>query len=100
MSVSARDYAEKRNFIRMQVHTPATLTLNDGSEYDLLCIDLSSSGAQLEGNKVISEQAEGQLCIQSGGGTTAPLLAEVAVCRVQTIDDKVRIGVNIKRFIA
>ena len=40
-------YSEKRDFIRMRVETAATFVL-DGKTYDAVCVDLSSTGMQLE----------------------------------------------------
>lgn len=40
-------YSEKRNFIRMRMETPITFEL-DGTSYAALCIDLSSTGLQIE----------------------------------------------------
>lgn len=42
-----KHYSEKRDFIRMRVETPITFMLN-GNSYDAVCIDLSSSGMQVE----------------------------------------------------
>ena len=82
MASLARDYHEKRNFIRMAVSTPATLTLADGSTHQLICTDLSSSGVQLQHSKPVAVNQAGKLVISSGGGTTSNLEAEVTVCRV------------------
>src|SRR5690606_35940902 len=66
MSGLARSYHEKRDFIRMQVSAPATLTLSNGNHYRLTCIDLSSSGAQLLHSEALPEETTGRLVISSG----------------------------------
>lgn len=45
--MSQRDYSEKRDFIRMRVDTEVTL-LHEGQVIAATCIDLSSSGMQVE----------------------------------------------------
>lgn len=100
MSSLAREYQEKRDFIRMAVATPATLTLADGTSYELTCKDLSSSGAQLECNKPIAINQTGILTISSGGGTTNNLEAEVSICRLREEQaDLFQIGVIIERYL-
>lgn len=100
MSGLARDYLEKRDFIRMQIAAPATLVLQDGSEHQLTCLDLSSSGAQLQHSEHLAEQESGILTINSGGGQTSALQADVTVCRVQEAGpDDYRIGLTINRFL-
>lgn len=100
MSSLARDYQEKRDFIRMHLSVPATLTLDDGSTHNLTCVDLSSSGAQLQHSAPLPLHASGRLSIQSGGGSTAPLIAEVSVQRVTDIGSRqYSIGLTIKQYL-
>ncbi|KAB0494535.1 PilZ domain-containing protein [Pseudomonas vancouverensis] len=47
MSQTGRDYSEKRDFIRMRVDADVLL-IHEGDEVQGVCIDLSSSGMQLE----------------------------------------------------
>ncbi|GID05231.1 PilZ domain-containing protein [Pseudomonas sp. 008] len=47
MSQTDRDYSEKRDFIRMRVDADVSL-IHEGDEVQAVCIDLSSSGMQLE----------------------------------------------------
>lgn len=100
MSGLARSYSEKRNFIRMQVSAPATLTLSDGTVYELTCLDLSSCGVQLQHVEPIPIQQTGRLTVSSGGGYTTPLEADVTVCRIQECGpEEFRIGVTINKFL-
>ena len=74
---------EKRNFIRMQVQTIATLVINHSS-YVFICQDLSANGARLVGptESTLKEGDEGKIVINSGGGFSAPLEATVKICRI------------------
>ncbi|MHC8408015.1 PilZ domain-containing protein [Pseudomonas sp. TMB3-21] len=47
MPQSDRDYSEKRDFIRMQIDADVAL-IHEGDEIAAVCIDLSSSGMQVE----------------------------------------------------
>lgn len=47
MSQTGRDYSEKRDFIRMRVDADVVL-IHEGDEIAGVCIDLSSSGMQVE----------------------------------------------------
>lgn len=47
MPQSDRDYSEKRDFIRMRVDADVAL-IHEGDEIAAVCIDLSSSGMQVE----------------------------------------------------
>lgn len=47
MSQSDHAYSEKRDYIRMRLEAPVTLQ-HGGREFPALCLDLSSTGMQLE----------------------------------------------------
>ncbi|WP_247254154.1 PilZ domain-containing protein [Pseudomonas moorei] len=47
MSQTRRDYSEKRDYIRMRVDADVSL-IHEGDEVPAVCIDLSSSGMQLQ----------------------------------------------------
>lgn len=100
MSSLAREYQEKRDFIRMSVATPATLTLNDGTIHTLTCNDLSSSGAQLQSDKPVAINQSGKLVIASGGGSTEDLEVEVSICRLrEETSGSFQIGVIIDKYL-
>lgn len=100
MSSLAREFQEKRNFIRMSVSTPATLTLADGSQHQLICNDLSSSGAQLQSSKPIALNQSGTLVISSGGGSTDNLTVLVTTCRLKEESaNNFQIGVIIDKYL-
>lgn len=100
MSSPARNFQEKRDYIRMQVDTPATLTLENGETHQMTCIDLSSSGVQLKSNDPITANSKGELKVSSGGGATPALHASVTVCRIQeNRPGEYRIGLSIDSFL-
>ncbi len=100
MSSLAREFQEKRDFIRMQIQTSANLQLENGSEYEVICMDLSSSGAQLQSSKSIPNNSVGNLTIRSGGGNTSNLEVEVTVCRVEACgENDYQVGVLINRYL-
>ena len=47
MSQTSRDYSEKRDYIRMRLDAPVILH-HAGREIPAMCLDLSSTGMQLE----------------------------------------------------
>ncbi len=50
MSQTSRDYSEKRGFIRIRVDAEVSL-IHEGDEASAVCIDLSSSGMQVEAKR-------------------------------------------------
>ncbi|WP_430462435.1 PilZ domain-containing protein [Thalassolituus sp. LLYu03] len=100
MSSLARNYSEKRNFIRMHVSAPAVLVLDNGQTFEMTCLDLSSSGVQLQHFEPIPVNSSGRLTVSSGGGYTSPLEARVTICRLQESGaDEYRIGATIDNFL-
>ncbi|MGY2338169.1 PilZ domain-containing protein [Pseudomonas sp. SDO5532_S415] len=53
MSQTSRDYSEKRDFIRMRVDADVSL-IHEGDEVPAVCIDLSSSGMQLQAPRLFT----------------------------------------------
>lgn len=53
MSQTSRDYSEKRDFIRMRVNADVSL-IHEGDEVPAVCIDLSSSGMQLQAPRLFT----------------------------------------------
>lgn len=81
MSQIDRDYSEKRDYIRMQMEASVTL-LHDGLETPARCLDLSSTGMQVEAT---SSLVMGQLIkvhIASDHEKLPGLNAETEVVRV------------------
>lgn len=98
MTTLARTYHEKRDFMRMQIQTPASLRLEDGRDLQLTCLDLSSTGVQLACSEPLPIGTQGTLHIVSGGETTAPFSANITVCRVEEENGSYRFGATISDF--
>lgn len=89
-------FSEKRGHIRIAVETTATLTIGLRS-FVMDCVDISASGARLR-HKGPSSLVTGDLGfieINSAGGTTAPLMASVRICRIQPMGEYEEIGVEL-----
>jgi hypothetical protein len=86
MSRIDRIYSEKRDYIRMQMEAPVTLH-HDGQETQARCLDLSSTGMQVEAT---SNLAMGQLVrvhISSDHDKLSDLNAHTEVVRVIDLGD-------------
>lgn len=86
MSQSDRDYSEKRDFIRMQVEASAILH-HAGGETPALCLDLSSTGMQLEAEVALNIGDRVRVQIPSEHSELTGLNAEAEVVRVSELDD-------------
>lgn len=99
MSLSSRDFSEKRDFIRMQIGTESTIYYK-GNEYSATCIDLSSTGALLTSTVALEVNDEITIEVQSGGGGTAPLQAQARVLRALPAEgEQFQYGVCIDSFV-
>ncbi|ARU88979.1 PilZ domain-containing protein [Pseudomonas sp. M30-35] len=95
MSQSNHEYSEKREYIRMQVETPATLH-HAGQAIPALCRDLSATGMQLEAACNLQVGDKVKISIESEHPQLKGLTAEAEVVRVNSGDgDKQIIGVNV-----
>ena len=82
-----RHYTEKRNFIRMQVDTPATVTLStSGGQREIcngICHDLSGGGMLLTLDKQLAVDTEVFVSITTNHGHQPTINARCSVSRVQ-----------------
>lgn len=85
MSQSDRDYSEKRDYIRMRLETPVTLH-HAGREIPALCLDLSSTGMQLEAESTLSAGDKVRVHIPSEHDALKGLEAEAEVVRITDLD--------------
>ncbi|MWV18390.1 PilZ domain-containing protein [Pseudomonas sp. L-22-4S-12] len=81
MSQSDRAYSEKRDFIRMRLEAPVTLHL-EGRSIPALCLDLSSTGMQLEAECALSLGQMVKVHIASDHNELKGLDAEGEVMRI------------------
>ncbi len=81
MSQSDHAYSEKRDYIRMRLEAPVTL-LHGGREIPALCLDLSSTGMQLEVECQLNMGDKVVVHIASDHNQLKGLNAEAEVVRV------------------
>ncbi|MVW75831.1 PilZ domain-containing protein [Pseudomonas xionganensis] len=86
MSQNDRAYSEKRDYIRMRLEAPVTLHYN-GLEVSALCLDLSSTGMQLEAESAVNMGDRVRVHIASDHNELRGLDAEAEVVRVATLED-------------
>lgn len=86
MSQRDRDYNEKRDFIRMRIEAGVTLVLAD-TQLPGTCLDLSSTGMQVEAATQLDVGARIRVQIPSDHPSLSGLDAEVEVVRVTALDD-------------
>lgn len=85
MNLTHRDFEEKRNFIRMKVETPVTITTQAKSgEIKGLCRDLSGGGLMVEIDSALPVGAIVEVCIASQHGHNPMLKAKAEVTRVSS----------------
>jgi c-di-GMP-binding flagellar brake protein YcgR len=86
MSQSNHDYSEKRDYIRMRLEAPVTLQ-HTGKEIPALCLDLSSTGMQLEVESALKMGDKIKVHIASDHNQLKGLIAEAEVVRVSDLDN-------------
>ena len=84
MSQNDRAYSEKRDFIRMRLDAPVTLRHN-GAELAGVCVDLSSTGMQVEADSTLPMGAQVRVSIRSSHSELSGLDATTEVVRVQDL---------------
>lgn len=90
-------YSEKRNFIRMRMETPITFEL-DGTSYAAPCIDLSSTGLQIETEARLefNQGQQLQISIPSSHTKLRGLTAATQVQRIEVLDNgRIALGLEI-----
>jgi hypothetical protein len=85
MSQTGRDYSEKRDFIRMRVDADVVL-IHQGDEVSAVCIDLSSSGMQVEATRQFAVGDRLSVRIDSDHVALSGLEAETEVVWVRSQD--------------
>lgn len=76
----AKAYEEKRDFIRMRVESPLTLTLGD-RVIECICIDLSGTGMCIETKDNLTIEDEAVAYLPSYQNQFAPLHACISIKR-------------------
>ena len=86
MSQIDRAYSEKRDYIRMRMEAKMTLH-HAGQEIPALCLDLSSTGMQVEIQAQLAHSARVTVHIPSDHNELRGLDAEAEVVRVSDMGD-------------
>ena len=86
MSQNDHAYSEKRDFIRMRLEAPVILQ-HAGQEIQAQCLDLSSTGMQLEANCQVAMGDRVKVLIPSEHAELKGLEAEAEVVRISAMDD-------------
>ena len=97
----ARDFEEKRDFIRMCVECPMSFTrLGDTTVHGATAKDLSGSGLGFSTTQALRLGELLTVRVAPDKSVVAPLQAEVEVVRVQALGaDSYDVGVIIRRFL-
>lgn len=83
-----RDYAEKRDFIRMQVNASIELKiLSTGDTITAICKDLSGMGMLLKLNQALDIDTEVQTALPSNSPDFPTFKTTARVVRCDNIDD-------------
>ncbi|MBD9415203.1 PilZ domain-containing protein [Pseudomonas sp. PDM16] len=86
MSQNDRAYSEKRDFIRMRLEAPVTLH-HAGREIQAQCLDLSSTGMQVEAECELSMGDRLKVHIPSEHSELKGLEADAEVVRLTPLDN-------------
>ena len=85
MTQRERNYSEKRDFIRMNLDTPINIFLA-GLSFPGICVDLSSTGLQVEADTALHVGDRVRVSIPSQHNQLKGLDAETEVVRVESLD--------------
>lgn len=98
MSQTSRDYSEKRDFIRMRVDADVVL-IHEGDQISGVCIDLSSSGMQVEAPRPFAVGDRLTVRIDSDHAALSGLEADTEVVWVKAQDsENQRLGLTILKM--
>ena len=86
MSQSDHAYSEKRDFIRMRLETPVILQ-HAGQDIQAHCLDLSSTGMQLEAHCQVAMGDRVKVLIPSEHSELKGLEASAEVVRISRMED-------------
>ncbi|WP_339530464.1 PilZ domain-containing protein [Pseudomonas mucidolens] len=97
MSGNERDYAEKRDFIRMRVDADVSL-IHAGQEIAGVCLDLSSSGMQVQAQHPFKVGDTLKVRIESEHPALKGLEADTQVVWVRDEGDGKHLGLKILKM--
>ena len=97
MSEHERDYAEKRDFIRMRVDAEVSL-LHEGQEIAGVCVDLSSSGMLVQAPRQFNVGDLLTVRIDSEHAALKGLEADTEVVWAKTAGEEQQLGLKILKM--
>lgn len=97
MSEHERDYAEKRDFIRMRIDADVSL-IHAGQEIAGTCVDLSSSGMQVQAPHPFSVGDLLTVRIDSEHAALRGLEADTEVVWTKAVGDDQHLGLKILKM--
>ncbi|WLH70038.1 PilZ domain-containing protein [Pseudomonas sp. FP2309] len=97
MSEHERDYAEKRDFIRMRLDADVSL-IHAGQEIEGVCIDLSSSGMQVQAPRQFNVGDLLTVRIDSEHAALKGLEADTEVVWAKTVGEEQQLGLKILKM--
>lgn len=97
MSMTMRDYSEKRDFHRMQVNSEIRITDGGGRSFTGLCLDLSGTGMQLQVDSFVAEGTVLHTLLPSTSDQFPPFETEVRVLRTEPLENAYLLGVVIEK---
>ncbi|AZE65988.1 PilZ domain-containing protein [Pseudomonas synxantha] len=97
MSEHERDYAEKRDFIRMRVDANVSL-IHAGQEIEGVCLDLSSSGMQVQAPRQFNVGDPLTVRIDSEHAALKGLEADTEVVWTKAAGDEQHLGLRILKM--
>lgn len=97
MSEHERDYAEKRDFIRMRIDADVSL-IHAGQEIAGICVDLSSSGMQVQAPRQFTVGDLLTVRIDSEHAALRGLEADTEVVWTKAVGDDQHLGLKILKM--
>ena len=97
VSEHERDYAEKRDFIRMRVDADVSL-IHAGQEIAGVCLDLSSSGMQVQAPRQFGVGDLLTVRIDSEHAALRGLEADTEVVWAKAVGDEQQLGLKILKM--
>lgn len=97
MSLSDKDYSEKRDFIRMKISAPlsAMISSADNEVIEGNCRDLSGGGMRVETKENIAVGTLLDVEVSSAHGHSPTLRAKAKVARSSKVGDSYELGLEI-----
>ena len=99
MSLTDRNYEEKRDFIRMTMNATAKMTVNGSQAIEVTCIDLSASGMSIHADTAVAEGTQVHVVIDSPNDQFRSMDAKGRVLRCQPLESgEFDLGIEIDKF--